>query len=151
MAKDIVLSKLLESVALSILGEIFSIPFIQIAICLIIVDFLTGIFKSWISHKLDSSLGQKGCVKLTVYLFLIITSVSFAKISGFGIVDDFCLAMICLTEFTSILENLYVVEQKYKLHMPFISTLIRLAHLNMDKLNKYIEAREEAPDVLKDK
>lgn len=138
-----ILKRIIEAFGISIISQAFSLPFFYVVITLIIIDFMTGLLKSWSCHKLDSSIGQKGCVKVLVYLSLISASAMVSRISGFGIVDDFCMAMISITEFTSILENLYVVEQKYNLKIPFINTLINFSKLNMEKLNKYLEEKED--------
>lgn len=134
-----IIKKVLEAAGISLVTSAIALPFFKVVIVLIIIDFLTGLLKSWACHKMDSSIGQKGCIKVLVYLSLISASSMISGILGFGIVDDFCMAMISITEFTSILENLYVVEQKYKLKIPFINSLINFSKLNMEKLNKYLD------------
>lgn len=140
-----------EKVVISLLSafllQIYSTPFLAVVFILMIMDFLTGVIKTWVLHKLDSTLGQKGCVKVLVYLVLIISANYISQITGFGAptdlvissIDNFVMVMISFTEFQSIIENMLVIDKKMNLNLKFLNLLSKFSRINTDKINQYIE------------
>lgn len=73
---------------------------------LIILDYITGIFKSFIKNKVNSSIGAKGIIKKVVYLVIITISVILDQILNInGGLRTIILTSFIFNEILSILEN----------------------------------------------
>lgn len=80
---------------------------LQSLIIVIILDYLTGIAKSYVSKKLNSNKGFKGIIKKLSMLCIVAVSVIIDKLTiGTGAVRTLVIYYIVANEGLSILENL---------------------------------------------
>lgn len=80
---------------------------LQSLIIVIILDYLTGIAKSYVSKKLNSNKGFKGIIKKLSMLCIVAVSVIIDKLTiGTGAVRTLIIYYIVANEGLSILENL---------------------------------------------
>ncbi len=79
---------------------------LQILITVIILDYVTGIFKAIYSKKVNSSVGLKGIIKKLGYLIIVAVAVILDKIAGnTGAIRTLVIYFFVANEGISILEN----------------------------------------------
>lgn len=75
-------------------------------IALMIIDYITGLCKSFIQKKVNSSIGGKGIIKKVVYLLIITVSVIIDHLLiGNGNIRTVVITSFIINEILSILEN----------------------------------------------
>lgn len=80
---------------------------LQSLVVFIILDYLTGIAKSYVAKKLNSNKGLKGIVKKLAMLCLVAVAVIIDRITGYtGMVRTLIIYYLVANEGLSILENL---------------------------------------------
>ena len=80
---------------------------IQALIIIMIIDYLTGISKSYVSAKLNSNRGLKGIVKKVCMLCLVAVAVILDQVTGnSGLIRTFVIYYLIANEGLSIIENL---------------------------------------------
>lgn len=80
---------------------------IQALLIIMIIDYLTGIGKSYVSAKLNSNRGLKGIVKKICMLCLVAVAVILDKVTGnSGLIRIFIIYYLIANEGLSIIENL---------------------------------------------
>lgn len=78
-----------------------------VLITCIILDYFSGIFKSYIKANLSSKVGLKGILKKVGLLLIVVVGVMADKLLGStGVVRNIVIYYISLNELLSILENL---------------------------------------------
>lgn len=84
---------------------------LQCLITVMVLDYLTGIAKSYVSGKLNSNKGLKGIVKKLSILCLVAVAEIVDKISGnTGLIRTFIIYYLVANEGLSILENLGAMD-----------------------------------------
>lgn len=79
---------------------------LQILITVIILDYVTGIFKAIYNKKINSSVGLKGIIKKLGYLIIVAVAVILDKIAGnSGAIRTLVIYFFVANEGISILEN----------------------------------------------
>lgn len=80
---------------------------LQSLIIVIILDYLTGIAKSYVSKKLNSNKGFKGIIKKLSMLCIVSVSVIIDRITGYtGMIRTLIIYYLVANEGLSIIENL---------------------------------------------
>ena len=80
---------------------------LQSLLIVIILDYLTGISKAYVSKKLNSNKGLKGIVKKLAMLCIVAVAVIVDRITGFtGMVRTLIIYYLVANESLSIIENL---------------------------------------------
>lgn len=75
--------------------------------CVIVIDYLTGIFKAYYNKELSSEVGFKGAIKKAIMLFIVVLSVQADKLMGdSGMIRNIVIYYLFANEGLSILENL---------------------------------------------
>lgn len=89
---------------------ILSMPYFDVFVVLIMLDFITGIVKAICKKEFASQGLKKGLIKLVLYCFAIITVSVLASINMYGIslsyIVNLLIIYICITEGISIFENI---------------------------------------------
>lgn len=125
---------------ISFLGTLFLFLFgkfdylLKSMLVLMVIDYITGVFKSFFNKKLNSSIGAKGIIKKVVYLCIIVVSVILDEmLKSNGAVRTIVISSFIFNEMLSILENggeigIKIPNSLYK---------------SLEKLNKNNENREK--------
>lgn len=80
---------------------------IQALIIIMIIDYLTGISKSYVNSKLSSDKGFRGIIKKICMLGLVAVAVILDKVTGnSGLIRTFIIYYLIANEGLSIIENL---------------------------------------------
>lgn len=105
------MKKIVEKI-FSILGTFFLFLFgdydflLKAILTLMLLDYITGICKSFVKKKVNSSIGAKGIIKKVVYLCIITISVILDKILNTnGGLRTIVITSFIFNEILSILEN----------------------------------------------
>lgn len=116
---------------LTILGSFLSFLFfmfkdldvnIKYLIIVIILDFVTGIFKAFIKHKISSQINMKGILKKVSYFVIVAISIIIGNILKIGdTLKNIVVYSLILNEMISTLEN--CSEMGVKLPKILISSL----------------------------
>ena len=79
---------------------------LQILITVIVLDYITGLFKAIYNKKINSSVGLKGIIKKIGYLIIVAVAVILDKIAGnTGAIRTLVIYFFVANEGISILEN----------------------------------------------
>jgi len=79
---------------------------LQILITVIVLDYVTGVFKAIYNKKINSSVGLKGIIKKLGYLIIVAVAVILDRISGnTGAIRTLVIYFFVANEGISILEN----------------------------------------------
>lgn len=79
---------------------------LQILITVIVLDYITGVFKAIYNKKINSSVGLKGIIKKLGYLIVVAVAVILDKIAGnTGAIRTLVIYFFVANEGISILEN----------------------------------------------
>lgn len=79
---------------------------LQILITVIVLDYVTGVFKAIYNKKINSSVGLKGIIKKLGYLIVVAVAVILDKIAGnTGAIRTLVIYFFVANEGISILEN----------------------------------------------
>ena len=79
---------------------------LQILITVIVLDYVTGVFKAIYNKKINSSVGLKGIIKKIGYLIIVAVAVILDKIAGnTGAIRTLVIYFFVANEGISILEN----------------------------------------------
>lgn len=79
---------------------------LQLLISVIVLDYITGLFKAIYNKKINSSVGLKGIIKKIGYLIIVAVSVILDKIAGnSGAIRTLVIYFFVANEGISILEN----------------------------------------------
>lgn len=79
---------------------------LQILITVIVLDYITGVFKAIYNKKINSSVGLKGIIKKLGYLIIVAVAVILDKIAGnTGAIRTLVIYFFVANEGISILEN----------------------------------------------
>ena len=75
-------------------------------IALMVIDYITGLCKSFIQKKVNSTIGGKGIIKKVVYLLIVTVSVIIDYLlTGNGNIRTIVITSFIINEILSILEN----------------------------------------------
>ena len=79
---------------------------LQLLISVIVLDYITGVFKAIYNKKINSSVGLKGIIKKIGYLIIVAVAVILDKIAGnTGAIRTLVIYFFVANEGISILEN----------------------------------------------
>lgn len=79
---------------------------LQILITVIVLDYITGLFKAMYNKKINSTVGLKGIIKKVGYLIIVSVAVILDKITGnTGAIRTLVIYFFVANEGISILEN----------------------------------------------
>lgn len=113
---------------LGVLSSLFTFLFkdvdanLKYLIIVVILDFITGIFKAFIQKKINSSIGIKGIFKKFCYFVVVAISIIVGNIINAGnILREIVTYSLIFNEIISILEN--CAEMGIKLPKALISSL----------------------------
>lgn len=85
--------------------ELLDTMYIKVLLALIIIDIITGVFKALCFKRLNSSVGQKGLLKHTTTILLVVAFYPFITMVGFPFIGNFICAFYVVNYLTSVLEN----------------------------------------------
>jgi len=88
--------------------------FLTYLIIVIVLDIITGIFKAFVEHKINSSSSFKGILKKTSYFIIIAITIVIERILALGNdLKNMLIIFLILNEIISILENCKALGLKY--------------------------------------
>lgn len=96
------------AVASGILAYIFGAPDAWMIglVILVVIDYVTGLIKAYISGELSSKIGFKGILKKLMYFAIVAVAVLIDNLTGAeGVLRVACIGFLIANEGVSILEN----------------------------------------------
>ena len=79
---------------------------LEILLCMIVLDYLTGVFKAIFNKKLNSEVGIKGVIKKVGYLIIVAVAVMLDRIIGdTGAIRNIVIFFFVANEGISLVEN----------------------------------------------
>jgi len=101
---------------------------LQALIVLVIIDFITGVYRAlWVTKNFSTRGLRQGVAKLFIYAALVIMGNVLGTLSFAGIkytaIPELILSYLSFTEGYSILDNLKQISKQYGLHLPIIEFL----------------------------
>ena len=107
---------------------------IQAALIVLAADWLTGTWKAWALHRVNSRAGVRGAVKSFIYLSILAYCMHLSASSPlFGWLDEFFSVVLILTEFSSVLENLVELDKRYGWNLRLLRILLKATRLEIER------------------
>lgn len=120
----------------SILGTLFMFLFgdfdflLKTILTLMVLDYITGVCRSFVKKEINSSIGANGIIKKVVYLCVIALSVLLDQILNMnGSLRNLVITSFIFNEMLSILEN----SSQMGIKMP------NIIYQSLEKLNKKVD------------
>ena len=117
----------------SILYQTFSSDYFIVTIVLILLDFTTGLLKSFINHNTNSSIGLKGFSKHFGVLLVVVTIISIYFFDG-NLYTSFSLYTFVI--YLYIFYLISIIENLDEIGVPIPTYLKNLINNEKDKLDK---------------
>ena len=79
---------------------------LEVLLVVMVLDYITGLLKAWVSETLDSRIGKKGIIKKIGYLTLVVLAVCLDHLAGeTGAIRTLVIYFFVANEGISIVEN----------------------------------------------
>lgn len=127
-------AKLAVAALVTVGGWLTSPGLAQVAVWLLIADWITGTIKAMVRRQVNSDAGVRGAVKSVVYLGVVLGA---HAATGAGeplaMAAGWALVLVASTEALSNLENIKAITSHYGYELPLLDTLIAVLRMRQDQ------------------